>query len=279
MEKYVDRKYILEMFKIRKDDCNKSDCGKVLVYAGSRGYYGAAYLTTRAATRTGSGLVSLICDHDVQKVNAIRLIEEMTCSIEESVRVNKLLRNADAVAFGPGMGNTPATKNKLENLLNKYKGPLVIDADGINVLDRNFIDINKRTILTPHLGEFSRLIGVGVEEIKSNRVKYSKEFAKKASCIIVLKGKNTIITNGEDVYINTTGNPGMANGGMGDTLTGMITSLCGQGYDIFKAAIFGVYLHGLCGDYIYEDNFTVNANDLNKVIPKIMKMIYNDVKK
>lgn len=276
MERFIDKEYVLANLRERKDDCNKIDCGRVLVFAGSKGLYGAAYLTARAATKTGSGLVTLVCDSDVQKINAVRLIEEMTCNIENEDRVIGLIDRADAIAFGPGCGNNLLTRNRLRKLIKYYDGTLVIDADGINVLDSSFVDKNHRTILTPHMGEFSRLTGTSVEEIKKDRVGYAKDFAEKSGAIVVLKGKNTVVTDGLQVYTNTTGNPGMASGGMGDALTGIILSLCGQGYDNFTAACIGVYLHGFCGDYLYDDNYIVNANDLIKYIPKILKMLYNE---
>ncbi|WP_348735347.1 ADP-dependent NAD(P)H-hydrate dehydratase [Spiroplasma endosymbiont of Ammophila pubescens] len=162
-----------------------------------------------------------------------------------------------------GKGKTERTYNTLNYILDNYKGSIVVDADGINVLDVPLLrKLRGRAILTPHALELSRLINKSVPEILSNRINIAKEFANKYKIIVVLKGYQSIITDGNRVYINGTGNPYMAVAGMGDTLTGLIVSLVGQGYELFEAAIVGTYLHGLAGDEISQYKKPVLPTDI-----------------
>lgn len=274
---FIDEDFVLDNLIIKKDYAHKGNFGKVLIFAGSNGLYGAAYLSTQACVKTGSGLTTLVCNEDVQKVLAVKLNEAMTCLYSNSEKVYDLIENVDAIAFGPGMGNNEKTSKLLEKILSKVDLPIVIDADGINVFKSKYIVNNNPCIITPHLGEFSRLSGSSVSEIEKDRIGYAQEYAKENEVILVLKGKNTIVTDGIRTMVNTTGNYAMANGGMGDTLTGIITSLCGQGYDAFIAASIGVYLHGRCGDSIFKNKEIVNATDIIKTIPKELKILYNRI--
>lgn len=278
--RFVDIDYINDILKDRKPSSNKSDLGKVLIYAGSKGYYGAAYLASRAASKTGSGLVTLVSDEDTIGVNATRLVEEMTCLDDDKERLEKLLAKADAIAFGPGKADKRISKVQLESLLGDLesgtnKPSLVIDAGGLDVFDPSRMAKGKDVIMTPHSGEFARMIGLSPSEVDQNRFQLAKGYAARNGIVLVLKGKNTIISDGNRTYVNTTGNPAMANGGMGDALTGIITSLCGQGYEAFEAAVLGVYLHGLIGDVIFKNKYVINARDLIKMIPKTIKILYN----
>ncbi|MDY5479436.1 MAG: NAD(P)H-hydrate dehydratase [Peptostreptococcus porci] len=272
---FIDRKYIHANLKSIESYVHKGDMGKVCLFAGSTGFTGAGFISTRACSRTGSGLTTLICDENIQAIMSEKLDEEMTCNINEWEKVSSLLEKSDAIAFGPGIGITEHKQKLLDFLIDKYDKPKVIDADGLKMIDFNWLHKKSNTIFTPHIGEFSQMVNLSVEEIESDRMAISKNFAKEHDVVLVLKGKNTIVTDGDRVMVNTTGNRGMANGGMGDALTGIILSLCGQGYDNFTAACIGVYLHGLCGDVVFEENNTVNATKLIKIIPNIMKILYN----
>lgn len=276
---FIDEDYVIDNLIIKDDYAHKGDFGKSVIIAGSRGFYGAAYLSTESCVKSGAGLTTLICDEDIQNIMAIKLNEAMTCAYSDAERVDKLLKSANAVAFGPGLGNTEKTEENLKEVLKKIESPIVIDADGINVFKPEYIVNSGDCILTPHLGEFSRLTGISINEIEKDRLKHAKKYADENGVIIVLKGKNTIVTDGIRTMVNTTGNSAMANGGMGDTLTGIITSLCGQGYESFTAAVIGVYLHGKCGDSIFKQSQTVNAIDLIKTIPQELKIMYNKVNK
>lgn len=270
-DKFVDEDYIRYLLKNKPDFINKGSNGRVAIFAGSKGMYGAAYMCTRAAVRTGSGLVTLVCDEDVQKTVSVRFSEEMTCLKSEKKRLEKLIEKVDCVAFGPGIGASIESKMSLKNLLESYDGPLVMDADGLNILDSEVFSEGHKFVLTPHLGEFSRLTGLSIDEINTDRLGHAKEYAKKTNTVLVLKGKNTIITDGKRSIVNTTGNCAMANGGMGDVLTGIITSFIGQGYSSFDGAVLGVYFHGLCGDEIYQDSEVVNPTDILEMLPKTIK--------
>ncbi len=274
---FIEEDYVLDNLIIREDYSHKGDFGRSVIFAASNGFYGAGYLSTQACVKTGSGLTSLVCSEDVQKILAVKLEEAMTCLYSDSERVEKLLESANAVAFGPGLGNNEKTEKLLQKILSKINIPIVIDADGINVFKAEYVKNNTNCILTPHLGEFSRLSGISIREIEKDRLGYAKKYAKDNELVLVLKGKNTIVTDGIRTMVNTTGNYAMANGGMGDTLTGIITALCAQGYEAFVAATIGVYLHGRCGDSIFENNQVVNATDIIKRIPKELKILYNRV--
>lgn len=270
-DRFVDREYIDKILKVKPDFINKGDNGKVVIFGGSRGLYGAAYMSTRAAVKTGSGLVTLVCDEDVQKVLSTRFTEEMSCLKSEKKRLEKILSNASCIAYGPGVGNTIESKMYEKKLLSEYSGNIVLDADGINMFEKSYMHSGLNMVITPHMGEFSRLIGVDIEEINRDRIEYAKKYALENNLVVVLKGKNTIITDGEKSIVNTTGNKSMANGGMGDVLTGMITSFIGQGYNIFDGSVLGVFFHGLCADYLAKEREVVNPTDILEYIPIAIK--------
>ena len=251
---FIEEEYVLDNLIIKEEYAHKGDFGKVAMIAGSNGYYGAAYLATSACVAAGSGLTTLICDEDVQNVAASKLNEAMTCLYNDTKKINRIAENIDAVGIGPGLGNNRTTEKLLARVINRLDVPIVIDADGINVFRKEMMKEDSRCILTPHIGEFSRLTGISIEEIQKDRLEYARKYAEENNVIIVLKGKNTIVSDGVRTMVNTTGNQAMANGGMGDTLTGIITSLCAQGYDEFNAAVIGVYIHGACGTKVFKNN-------------------------
>lgn len=274
LEKNEIKKYV----PIRNEYAHKGDFGKVAIIAGSKGFTGAAYITIKAAVKSGAGLVTLCCREEIQKIMSNKLVEAMTVSYKEKERLNKTLKESDVIAIGPGMGNNEITLEIIKGILSTTKCPLVIDADGINVLkDKLSLLTNKKetVILTPHLGEMSRITGIPIENIKKNRLEIAKEFSKKYKVIVLLKGYNTIITDGDKVFVNPTGNSAMASGGMGDCLTGIIASFIGQGINPFKAACLGAYIHGYCGEKLSNKMFCVNANEVLKNLPYAIKSIQN----
>lgn len=267
--------FILSCFEKRKSDGYKGDYGRVLVIAGSRGYSGAAYLVTEACVRSGAGLVTLCTHRELQGIMSIKLNEAMTINFEETDKINNIVTKSNVIAIGPGMGNSKLTYNILKEIITKSECPIVIDADGINVLQQNLELLeskNNEIVLTPHMGEMSRLTGLSIEEIKNDKIKIAREFAELNNVIVLLKDHNTIITDGKSVYINTTGNSAMASGGMGDTLTGIIASFIAQGYDPLKATFMSAYIHGFCGDVLSKDMFCVNATHLIDFLPYGIKM-------
>jgi len=274
----VDENIVKNLLKVRDNEAYKGDFGQVLVIAGSRGYSGAAFLAAQAAVRSGAGLVTLCTPKELQDIMSIKLTEAMTITYEDTDKINNIVAKSDVIAIGPGMGNSRLTYNILSETILKSDCPLVIDADGLNVLQGN-LDIlqckNNKIILTPHYGEMARLTGLSIEEIKEDKVKIAKDFARSNEVILLLKGYRTIVTDGDDVFINTTGNSAMASGGMGDTLTGVIASFIAQGYEPLEATYLAAYIHGYCGDKLAENMFCVNATHIIQELPFIIKDLLN----
>lgn len=251
----------------------KGEYGYAAIVAGSEEYVGAPIITANAAVRSGAGLVTLCTRNNILGNIKGRLLEAMPCAIEDE-RFDDILADSTAIAIGPGMGNNEETLEILKRIVYKYDKPLVIDADGLNVLEDNIELLKKykgKIILTPHLGEMSRLSGLSVKEIREKRLEISLKFAKENNVILLLKGYNTIITDGETAYINPTGNSSMANGGMGDCLTGIIVAFLAQGYSAIEAAYISAYIHGKCGDELSKDMFCVNASHIIEKIPFVIK--------
>ena len=246
-EYIMDIDFIKGLIKKRNKYSHKGDYGRTLILAGSAGFTGAAYISTQAAVRSGAGLVTLGCDSSIQNILSGKLVEAMTVSTNDEIRLDSLITKSDSIAIGPGLGNNNCTLNLLKKVLLNSKCPVVIDSDGLNVLEGNLeILKNKKCqiVLTPHMGEMARISGFSIDEINKNKIDIAKEFAKKHKVVLLLKGFNTIITDGKTVQINPTGSSAMASGGMGDCLTGIIASFISQGYDIMTAACIGAYIHG-----------------------------------
>ncbi|MCY6371284.1 NAD(P)H-hydrate dehydratase [Clostridium ganghwense] len=253
---------------------HKGRFGRVSVIAGSKGFTGAAYITTQAVVRSGAGLVTLCCTEAVQQIMSNKFVEAMTVSFKEREKLNEILKKSNVIAIGPGMGNNEGTLKIVTDVLKFTQCPLVIDADGINVLkDKLHLlkDKKAEVVLTPHLGEMSRITGISIEKIEKNRIDIAKKFAKEYGVILLLKGYNTVITNGETVVVNSTGNSAMASGGMGDCLTGIIASFIGQGVKPFEAACISTYIHGYCGDKLSKKMFCVNAQHVLEEVPYAIK--------
>lgn len=284
LEKFCDNSFILDESIIKKGIVrrdkysHKGDYGKVMIFAGSRGYSGAAYISTQAAVKTGSGLVTLSTHNEIQNILSEKLVEAMTVAYDEEDKINEAIEKSDVIAIGPGMGNNKFTLDMLKKVISKSKVPIVIDADGINVLKDNIsLLANKKVpiVLTPHLGEMSRLTNISIEAIRNNRVEIAENFARKFDVIVLLKGYHTVITDGKYTAVNSTGNSAMASGGMGDCLTGMIASFIGQKYHPLKAACMAAYIHGYCGETLSKNMFSVTASDILNKIPYVVKSFIN----
>ena len=273
----IEKDYIQRKIKKRDIYGYKGDYGKALVIAGNDDYTGAAYITTQATIKSGAGLVTLSTKKTIKDVLSSKLSEAMTSCYDDIKDLEILISKSTVIAIGPGMVNNRSTLECLKTVIKKSKYPLVIDADAINVLVGNeeLLKTNSKIIITPHFGEMARLLNKDVSYIKKNRIKVAKEFASKYEIIVVLKGFNTIITDGEKIYVNPTGNSAMASGGMGDCLTGIITSFIAQGYSLIEAAIIATYIHGFAGDILAENMFSVTATDVINLLPKIIKKISN----
>lgn len=244
----------------RPVEAHKGLFGRVLVIAGSRGMSGAAVLCGSAALRGGAGLVTLAVPGEVLPIVAAANPCYMTApQPEEDGRLAgealpglvRLVEQATAAAIGPGLGQSLALSALLAALLDQTHRPLVVDADALNGLVGLQEVLARRSgplVLTPHPGEFGRLTGLDIKEVQARRQELAVSFAAGHKVVLVLKGHGTIVTDGRRLFINPTGNPGMATGGSGDVLTGLIAALLAQGLEPFAAAQLGVYLHGLAGD-------------------------------
>jgi NAD(P)H-hydrate epimerase len=250
----------------RAVDAHKGDFGKVCIIAGSTGMSGAAALAGRAALRCGAGLVRVATPKSVLPIVAsiepsfttIALAEDNIGRISTKA-VNTILDavgDNDVLAFGPGVGISGGLQSVLMALLEQDGLRLIIDADGLNNLARMKdwpAKLKAEVVLTPHPGEMKRLwSGVFREELPGDRQQQAAQLAQQTKTVVVLKGAGTVVADGEKVYVNTTGNPGMATAGSGDVLTGAITALAGQGLGNYDAAVLGVYIHGLAGDIAAE---------------------------
>lgn len=271
----------------RRIDTHKGDYGHIFVLAGSVGLTGAAYLTSQAALVAGSGLVTLGLPRSLNPIMAKKLVEVMTKPLPETrsqtlskaafSHIKKFIEKSDVVALGPGLSQNRETQFLIRKIVSSTKSPMVIDADGLNALVGHLRRFTRRTcVFTPHPGEMGRLIGRQASYIQKNRKVVAKGFASKYNVTLVLKGSRTIVADPEgNIYTNTTGNPGMASGGAGDVLTGIVASFLGQGLTGFEAARLAVYVHGLAGDLAAKEKgqLSLIATDLLKALPKVLKKL------
>ncbi|WLD13143.1 NAD(P)H-hydrate dehydratase [Planctellipticum variicoloris] len=249
----------------RPVDSHKGTFGRTLIIAGSRGMSGAACLAGLGALRGGAGLVYVAVPVGIQSIVAGYEPSYLTCDLPEDgdgqlaasafQSLQPRLSGMSAVAIGPGLGQSPGVQHVVRHLYTTAACSLVVDADGLNALaGTSALDSfpTAARILTPHPGEFARLSGLSLEEIQSSRETVALEFARRSGTILLLKGASTVVTDGRRLAINDTGNPGMATGGCGDVLTGVIAALLAQGISPFEAAQLGAWLHGRAGDMAAE---------------------------
>lgn len=247
----------------RPADGHKGTFGRVLVIAGSRGMTGAAVLCGSAALRGGAGLVQMAVPGEVLPIVAAGNPCYLTSPFPQDMRgrlsaaavddlVDVANTWADVVAVGPGLGQSDAVPRLLSALLERAKSPLVVDADGLNGLARlpaaEWRARRQPAVLTPHPGEFARMCDQPADAVRERREELAIDYAARQQVVLVLKGYQTLVTDGARIYRNPTGNPGMATGGTGDVLTGLIAALIGQKLDPFNAAVLGVWAHGRAGD-------------------------------
>jgi len=277
----LNHEEVLSILPDRDPWGHKGTFGKILLLCGSRGYTGAAYLAAMGALRSGAGLIFLGVPESIYAIEAVKLNEPVVFPLPD--KGGKMSRDAvseiatrlsqmDAVLIGPGMGESEDTFAVTKAVLENAKCPVVVDADGINVLSSHRDVLRGRkdpTILTPHDGEFSRLGGVAGE----NRMKSAATLARDLGCIVLLKGHETCVTDAETGYLNRTGNPGMAVGGSGDVLAGIIVSLLGQGIAPLEAAACSAWLHGAAGDRCAErlGQYGMLPTDMLEELPRLMK--------
>jgi NAD(P)H-hydrate epimerase len=268
----------------RTMDSNKGTYGKVLIIGGSRGKAGAAAMAGQAALRSGAGLVTVATPQSVLPVIAASMPELMTEPLEETSggtisnqSVIHLTKNKTIVAIGPGLGTFPETQSFVRRVGSECHAQLVIDADGLNAIAGFEFDLGG-AVLTPHPGEMARLIEKDVQAVNANRVEVASDFAKRRNAYVVLKGYRSIVAAPDgSVYVNSTGNPGMATGGTGDILTGMITGILAQEHlgSFIERLCLAVYLHGLAGDLAAEEigEESLVATDLLRFLPKAWETV------
>jgi len=269
---------------MRMMDSNKGTYGRVLIIGGSRGKTGAAAMAGQAALRAGAGLVTVACPQSALPVIAASMPELMTEPLHETTQgtianhsVADLCRDKTVVAIGPGMTNLSETSTFVRRVVSECRAQLVIDADGLNALVGFEGDLGG-AVLTPHPGEMARLIEKKIQDVTANRVDIASEFAKRRNAYVVLKGYRTVVATPDgSVYVNPTGNPGMATGGTGDILTGMIAGILAQEHlgSFIERLCLAVYIHGLAGDLAAEETGqeSLVATDILQFLPKAWAQI------
>ena len=277
----LDHADILRILPDREEDTHKGSFGRILLLCGSKGFTGAAALAARGALRSGAGLVFLGVPESIYAIEAVKLDEPVVFPLPDKegklseAAISEILErlpNLDAVLIGPGLGQSQGTFLVVKAVLENFSGPVVLDADGINVLAAHKDILRGRTaptILTPHAGEFARLGGA----VNDGRISAAVDIARDLGVIVLLKGHRTVITNGETVYVNCTGNPGMAVGGSGDVLAGIIVSFLGQGISPLEAAACAAWIHGAAGDLCAAKigQYGMLPSDLVEVLPRLLK--------
>lgn len=277
----MNREKLMALLPDRDPYAHKGDFGKLLLLCGSRGYTGAAALAAMGALRSGAGLVYLGVPQEIYAIEAVKLTEPVVfplpdrdgmLSADAVPKIMELLPKMDAVLIGCGLGQANGTLTVLKTVLREFHGPVVLDADGINLLSRHKYLLRGRTaptILTPHDGEFIRLTG----SLEGDRAENAAALAQELGCIVLLKGHETIITDGSICWRNRTGNAGMAVGGSGDVLAGILVSLLGQGITPLTAAAAAAWLHGAAGDACAErlGQYGMLPSDMLQELPRQMK--------
>lgn len=269
----------------RSPDAHKGNFGHIFILGGSARFSGAGVLCAEAALRSGAGLVTLgipkslnsaIIKIKPKEVMTLLLAEttEGTLSFNAFQKVEDFSKNIDVLAVGPGLTQNKSTQSLVRKVISNINKPIVVDADGLNALAGHLDLLGITRILTPHSGEMARLLGISVKKIQSNRREIAVKFCRVHKVTLVLKGHNTVVADYKNnLYINKTGNPGMATAGSGDVLTGMIAAFLGQGLSVFEAAKYAVYLHGLAGDLAAQEKTQLSliASDIIDKIPKAIK--------
>lgn len=284
---FVDLAAAGKLYKPRHPAAHKGSSGHCLVIAGSTGKTGAAAMAANSAVRTGAGLVTLAVPGALNATLELKTTEAMTLPVGRPdagslpagalSQLLKAARGKDAVALGPGIGSGAATFYLVQSLVAALPGPLVLDADGLNALaaDPELLLSRKGrvTVLTPHPGEMARLAGSSIPEVEGDRISCARDFAARYQVYLILKGARSIIAGPDgEIAINGSGNPGMASGGMGDVLTGVVAALLGQGYQPFQACQLGAFIHGHAADLVARRKGMqgLNATDVQEMLPEAL---------
>lgn len=273
----------LEKIPARPEHSNKGTFGRVLVIGGSPCMSGAAYFSSKAAYRTGAGLVQILTHEDNRIILQTQLPEAILFTYSETDfnedAISEAIEKADVIVIGVGLGQNNLAQKLLALTLSAADAPIITDADALNIISKklSLLDsVSAPLIITPHMAEMARLCHTDVSEIMANTVGFATSFAEKNSLICVLKDHETVVCDGNissQIYINKSGNSGMATGGSGDVLTGIIAALIAQGMPLFDAATLGVYIHGLAGDAAADElgEYSVMASDIIEHISTVIK--------
>lgn len=287
---FLDAAAIKPLLPRRSRNSHKGSYGHCLIIAGSTGKTGAAAMAANSAVRSGAGLVTLAVPASLNAILEIKTTEAMTLPLADGWKghlgehplppMEKLLAGRNAVALGPGIGWHPETALLVRQLITEIDLPLVVDADGLNAISEDPSVLSKKAsdcmILTPHPGEMARLAGMTVVAVEADRIGVAREFATRHQVCLVLKGARTVIAAPDgEVAINGSGNPGMASGGMGDILTGILAALLAQGYAPADACRLGVFVHGYAADLVAADKGEIgmSAVDVQERIPSAFKYL------
>ncbi len=272
----------LSLIPRRRPYSNKGTYGKVLLIAGSRGMSGACCLSALAACRSGCGMVRVLTP-ECNRLVVQTVLPEAMVSVWDPENfspdeINAALEWADVAGIGPGLGTGAPQRELLAHVMKIWKGPLVIDADGLNLLAKIphiLAESSARIILTPHIGEMARLAGTAKETILEDLLSFTRQYAAEHNLICVLKDARTVISDGKQTCVNVSGNSGMAAGGSGDVLTGVICGLLAQGMEPYEAACIGVLLHGLAGDAAREElgAYGMLAGDIAAFVGNVLRAI------
>ncbi len=288
----IEREIISVLLPKRERDAHKGNFGHSLVISGSRGKSGAASLVAKSALKAGAGLVTVASPETAQQILATHLTEMMTEPLPETKEGSisekalpvliELAKDKDLLAVGPGITRNKETASVIRNLIKKTKMNVLIDADGLNAFEGFSKDLygkNRNLIITPHPGEMSRIIGQPVKFIQDNRIEVCRNFAVTHHCYVVLKGYKTLISDPSgQIFVNTTGNPGLGTAGAGDVLTGIMVGFLMQGIDILHALILSVFLHGYAADMAAVDlgEIPLMAGDVIDYLPDAIMELSNE---
>lgn len=280
----IDENMVKEIIPLRKSDSNKGDYGRVLILSGSNGMTGSGCLTANAALRSGAGLVYLGVPKSLAFSYEINSVESITIPLEDSElgnlsgksidQIAEQMKDKNVIAMGMGLSDKEEIFDVVKYIVGTSEIPLVLDADALNSISGDVSvlgSLKVDAVITPHPGEMARLAGITIEDVQNNRIEVARDFAQKWKITTVLKGSKTIVAAPDGgIFINTSGNPGMATAGSGDVLTGIIAALIGQGIKVRDAAIAGVYIHGLAGDLaaFRKGEYSLLASDIINYLPE-----------
>ncbi len=287
----VEEKWARKHYPHRSIEAYKGSCGRIFIVGGCRGMTGAPLLAAQGAFRSGAGVVTLGVPASLNDIFEIKATEVISCPLPESKPgllgssalpvVLEKSKNKDFLVLGPGLGRGKEIEALVEGLIKESNLPIILDADGINALPgpRILKDRRARTVLTPHFGEMARLLDVSKDEVLAAPFEVARAFAQEWEVILVLKGPHSLVALPDgNVYVNSSGNPGLATAGSGDVLTGVIAGIMGQNISLSEAVAMGVYLHGKAGDFAVDEKgiYGINAGDLVEFLPQAWKAIKED---